>query len=484
MISVIITAHNQAPFIGECLESFLKDPAKKEIIVVDDNSQDDTEQVVNKYPVKYYKVKYNNADKSRNYGFNKSKGQFIQHFDGDDYLTGELLTESRKFLIDNNLDFCYSPFSMTFPLKMSRLPTNEIEFNPDLLKLQSEINTIGMVRREYWRKWDPKLHCQEDWDFWLSVTKNTTNGARLPKRLWEYRIHDFQKSDKKMINSAERNKDRLYVRKKHNLPDFSKIDFSLIIMVSREVYLSRLLDWVEKCSIDKKNTHLIIVDHTKSNYAFRKFNEQLGKWATIRIKKVYGKRLAVANPIRWRRIAGNLNLGLKMVTTKYYGVLEDDTIPDDRDVYNKLIKTLKNGNDIALVEAVEIARQSQPGINASHIGAWDIIERNGKMITAVSKTPPSDLGIEQISGSGFYCYVGRIEAVRRINYITTIYKGISGGPDILFAKILTDFGWKCFIDWSLNCTHLQVEPDGSILEFHPNSYEIIIRKKPFRRKYD
>ena len=53
-LSIVIPAYNYAQYIGECIESVLNQSQKAdEIIVVDDESKDNTKEIVSKYPVRY-----------------------------------------------------------------------------------------------------------------------------------------------------------------------------------------------------------------------------------------------------------------------------------------------------------------------------------------------------------------------------------------------------------------------------------------------
>ncbi len=105
MVSFIIPSYNRSSYLIQLLGSILsQDYAEIEIIVVDDNSIDNTETImeayVKKYPfVKYYKNERNmGCGYSRGFGFNKSKGKFIVFADDDDYYTNNsFLSKSIKF---------------------------------------------------------------------------------------------------------------------------------------------------------------------------------------------------------------------------------------------------------------------------------------------------------------------------------------------------------------------------------------------------
>lgn len=104
LISVIIPTHNNGTTIRTAIESILKQTyAHLEVIVVDDNSTDDTQQVVTQISkddprVRYFTLPSNDTERidpilkrntnagyaARNFGFVKARGEFITFQDGDD----------------------------------------------------------------------------------------------------------------------------------------------------------------------------------------------------------------------------------------------------------------------------------------------------------------------------------------------------------------------------------------------------------------
>ncbi len=86
-ISIIIPVRNRPDDIAQCLESLLKldyPPDEKEIIVVDDASDDNTADVVSSFPVKLLKnQKRMQASYSRNLAAKEAKGEILAFIDSD-----------------------------------------------------------------------------------------------------------------------------------------------------------------------------------------------------------------------------------------------------------------------------------------------------------------------------------------------------------------------------------------------------------------
>jgi len=425
------------------LRTIFRDKAEKEVIVVNDSSNDNTGRIAKRFPVKYFEVDFANACKSRNFGFEQSTGDLINYFDGDDYLNGDYFYECEQFIKENDLDFCYAPFHMS--IQARDLHTNELQFTRSMLYPHTAICTIGMFKREFFPGWDTNLFCQQDWDFWLSLTKKTVNGGRMPNRLWTYRQHPNQKST--IVSNEVRQESREYVKKKHKIKTSEK-DLTLFIPFSREILLARFFDWLDNAKINRKKTHLVFLDHTHSKFARDKFLAEEGKWKSVRVLSIARPKELEPGMKRWKVIADNMNYIPKMCYTELFAVVEDDTIPD-LDAIPRLLKTIEKREDVAMIEGVELARQNK----SHHVGAWDVTVQNGKAVGATSKAL-KDSGIEEISGGGFYCMVCRTEPTQRIGFKIKL-DGARTGPDIVYAYELTKLGYKVLIDWSVRCTHLQ-----------------------------
>lgn len=87
-ISVVIPAYNEAGYIEKCLDSLLKqDALPLEIIVVDNNSHDDTAQIAASFDlVKVIRESKQGIVHARDTGFNAARGNIIARCDADSIL--------------------------------------------------------------------------------------------------------------------------------------------------------------------------------------------------------------------------------------------------------------------------------------------------------------------------------------------------------------------------------------------------------------
>ena len=87
LLSVIVPVHNGARFLGEAMDSILRQAwPRLEIIVVDDGSTDEIEQVVSALPVDVRFLRQTNrgAAAARNRGYREAAGELIAFLDVDD----------------------------------------------------------------------------------------------------------------------------------------------------------------------------------------------------------------------------------------------------------------------------------------------------------------------------------------------------------------------------------------------------------------
>ncbi len=117
LVSINITTYNRKYLLERCLTSIYKQSYKNyEIIIIDDCSSDNTEELVHIQMKKNSKIKYfrnlrnrGNAY-SRNYALNKSSGFFVAFMDDDDTWEDIDKLKKQKEFLKKNKDFslCYT----------------------------------------------------------------------------------------------------------------------------------------------------------------------------------------------------------------------------------------------------------------------------------------------------------------------------------------------------------------------------------------
>ena len=116
LVSVIIPTYNGASFLGRAMRSVLEQTyANFELIVVDDQSPDDTGEVVRRFDdarIKYIRHEVNQgASTARVTGCRHSSGEIVAFLDQDDFFHPEKLEAHVEFLRDHpEVGFSYNPY--------------------------------------------------------------------------------------------------------------------------------------------------------------------------------------------------------------------------------------------------------------------------------------------------------------------------------------------------------------------------------------
>lgn len=94
MISIIINNYNYARFLGDAINSALAQTvAEKEVIVVDDGSSDDSQDVIAAFGDRIVPILKTNGGQASaiNAGFERARGEWVSFLDADDYLEPQAL---------------------------------------------------------------------------------------------------------------------------------------------------------------------------------------------------------------------------------------------------------------------------------------------------------------------------------------------------------------------------------------------------------
>ena len=118
LVSVIIPTYNHANFLGKALESVIHQTYNNwEAIVIDNHSTDETNKVIDKFKdsrIQYFKISNDGIiAKSRNFGINVAKGDWIAFLDSDDWWTSDKL-ENCIENANNQVDLIYHDLELLY----------------------------------------------------------------------------------------------------------------------------------------------------------------------------------------------------------------------------------------------------------------------------------------------------------------------------------------------------------------------------------
>ncbi len=120
LVSILIPAYNAEKWLADTLRSAIAQTwDRKEIIVVDDGSKDQTLAIARQFEsdcLKVFTQKNQGAAATRNRAFSLSKGDYIQWLDADDLLAPEKIAKQMEALGDspNKLTFLSGSWGLVF----------------------------------------------------------------------------------------------------------------------------------------------------------------------------------------------------------------------------------------------------------------------------------------------------------------------------------------------------------------------------------
>lgn len=190
LFSIIIPTYNRAEFIKKTIESILKqDYDNFEIIIVDDGSKDNTEEVISAIQsdkIKYFKKENGERGAARNYGIARAKGDYITFLDSDDLLYQNHFSTALKMVEQNtNCEIFHLAYEMRnangkLLFQQNKFPKTA---NKKLIT-GNHLSCIGVFVRQDIIKTvnfneDRALSGTEDWELWMRLASRYTIYANI-----------------------------------------------------------------------------------------------------------------------------------------------------------------------------------------------------------------------------------------------------------------------------------------------------------------
>lgn len=204
-VSVIIPTYNRAHLIGRAIQSVLDQSYQDfEIIIVDDASVDQTEEIVRNFAderISYIRHQKNEGGSvARNTGIKAAKGEFIGFLDSDDeWLVEKLKKQMDRFKISSKkVGIIYCGYSTvwkeTQEIGDPVIPILRGNLFLSLLKSYITPGSTPVIRRDCFRKagfFDEELQSCQEWDMWIRISRYHEFDF-VPEILVRYHLHGHQ----------------------------------------------------------------------------------------------------------------------------------------------------------------------------------------------------------------------------------------------------------------------------------------------------
>lgn len=184
-VSVIIPTYNSAGYVTQAIESVLRQTFRDfEILVIDDGSTDETEEVMRRYDpvVRYIRQSNGGVAVARNRGIQEARGQYVAFLDADDtWFEDKLGQQIAALRITTHYRVCYSAFTLADSELKPLATVQSKRVGSTLEDLLLRGNIVGsictvMCQRSLFEVtggFDDRLSQCADWDMWVRLAAHT-----------------------------------------------------------------------------------------------------------------------------------------------------------------------------------------------------------------------------------------------------------------------------------------------------------------------
>jgi len=257
--SIIIPTFNQSIFLEKAIKSVLLQKQNYEIIIIDNNSTDNTDEVVNKYKnhnLQYLKIKnFGIIGKSRNLGIQNSRAPWVAFLDSDDEWYEDKLSYLEEFIKKNpyfdvitndeeifyegskkKIVWKYGPYTKDFYKKLI-IDGNCVSTSASVVKKKFLFEKKILFSEE------ESFASVEDYDFFLNLALNQAKFKFIHKILGKHFFHK---------NSFSRNFDRHHKAAEvlldhhiNNVQKFTKSKKKLLKKVNTNLSIIKFLNEIK-----------------------------------------------------------------------------------------------------------------------------------------------------------------------------------------------------------------------------------------------
>ena len=207
LITVIIPAYNCAHTIAQSIDSVLRQQVSMEILVINDGSPDNLDEVMARYEgvpeLCYLKNERNlGVAETRNRAMKLAKGKYIAFLDADDYwVEGKLQKQLERIEVTGTV-MCATARELMTPegVCTGRILPVKDEITYDVLLRHNSISCSSVLIRTEVAQEFPMKHedSHEDYIMWLEVLRKYGKACGINEPLLKYRLSATGKSGNKL----------------------------------------------------------------------------------------------------------------------------------------------------------------------------------------------------------------------------------------------------------------------------------------------
>ena len=212
LISIITPSYNSNLFIKKCIDSVLAQTYTNwEMIIVDDVSQDNSNEIIEEYIKNDSRIQFIKLDKNsgpaiaRNRAIKEAKGRYIAFLDSDDYWHEEKLSKQLGFMQEKKIALSFTSYFRidedTGDIIDEQKAVEKVEY-----KILLRQNIMGCLTVMYdtqvlGKVYMPEILRRQDYALWLKILKQVPFAYALDEALAYYRVRNSSISSNKIIAS-------------------------------------------------------------------------------------------------------------------------------------------------------------------------------------------------------------------------------------------------------------------------------------------
>lgn len=209
VFSVVIPSFNRAYCLSRAIESVLEQSFSNfELIVVDDGSTDETEELVSSYlvdsRVRYFKTENQGVSRARNFGVEQARGEYLAFLDSDDQWLPNKLQLQMSFLeahpecrVVHGEEIWIRREVRVNPMKKHKKSGGDIFKKATRFCCMSPSTIV--IKKDFFQQrggFDENFPVCEDYDLWLRLCFDQDVGFISEFLIKKYGGHDDQLSQR------------------------------------------------------------------------------------------------------------------------------------------------------------------------------------------------------------------------------------------------------------------------------------------------
>lgn len=212
-VTIAITCHNQAKFIGEAIRSALAQTYRSEVFVVDDGSTDGSPDIAEGMGATVVRRHHQGALQTFRAAVDLVTTDYYCLLNGDDALDPNYVEQTRPHMHDPGVGFVYTGWRYVGSVSGV---DHARAFDARSLLFGNYVHAASLTRRSAYEQvggFDATFSDHyEDWALWVAMVQAGWKGVAVDEPLHRYRRHDWPSRNPRSMRALQWARLRLALR--------------------------------------------------------------------------------------------------------------------------------------------------------------------------------------------------------------------------------------------------------------------------------